>query len=141
MLTITPNSAGYFVAPVTNAWTITDNYWDQQTSLNSVQAKPNPDGSYTLVVSPTEPRLADGTSPWNWVSTGGLHQGTMALRFQRIDLTAVVKPSVRSQVVLLSELASVLPAGTTVVTPAERAVQVAARGGGFNRRFAPYPQS
>jgi hypothetical protein len=141
VLTITPNSAGYFVAPVTNVWTITDNYWDVQSSLNSSQARANPDGSYTLVVSPTQPVLADGPSPWNWVSTGGLHQGTMAIRFQRIDLTATAKPTVRSQVVSLADLASVLPPGTTVVTPAERAAQLAARGAGFNRRFAPYPQA
>jgi hypothetical protein len=141
VLTITPNNAGYFVVPVTNDWTITGNYWDEQTSLNSSQARANPDGSYTLVVSPTQPVLADGTSPWNWVSTGGLNQGTIAIRFQEIDLTAAANPTVRSQVVSLSELGSVLPAGTVVVTPAERAAQIAARGAGFNRRFAPYPQT
>jgi hypothetical protein len=65
----------------------------------------------------------------------------MAIRFQRIDLTAVAKPTVRSQVVSLADLASVLPPGTTVVTPAERAAQIAARAAGFNRRFAPYPQA
>ena len=141
VLTITPNKAGYFVAPVTNDWTITDNYWDQQTSLNSTQARPNPDGSYTLVVSPTEPTLAGDTSVWNWVSTGGLNQGTMAIRFQSLDPNDPATPTVRSQVVALGDLASVLPPGTVVVTPAERAAQLAARGQGFNRRFAPYPQT
>ena len=34
---------------MTNDWTITDNYWDQQTSLNISQAKKNPDGTYTIV--------------------------------------------------------------------------------------------
>ncbi len=141
VLTITPNNAGYFVVPVTNDWTITGNYWDEQSSLNNSQARPNADESYTLVVSPTQPVLADGTSPWNWVSTGGLNQGTIAIRFQDIDLTAPVNPTVRSQVVALSDLGSVLPAGTVVVTPAERAAQIAARKEGFNRRFAPYPQT
>ena len=41
VLTIDPNDAGYFVVPVTNDWTITENYWDQQTSLNNA-AKPCP---------------------------------------------------------------------------------------------------
>jgi hypothetical protein len=141
VLTITPNNAGYFVVPVTNDWTITDNYWDDQTSLNNTQAKANPDGSYTVVVSPTEPQLAGGTSVWNWVSTGGLNQGTLAIRFQSIDQSDPIKPTVSSRVVALSELASVLPAGTVVVTPAERAVQIASRGAGFNRRFAPYLQT
>lgn len=141
VLTIRPNNAGYFVAPVTNDWTITGNYWDEQTSLNNTQAKPNPDGSYTLVVSPTQPELAGDTSVWNWISTGGLNQGTMAIRFQSIDPDDPTKPTVSSQVVPLSELASVLPPGTVLVSPAERAVQIAARGQGFNRRFAPYPQA
>lgn len=141
VLTITPNNAGYFVAPVTDVWTITNNYWDQQTSLNNAQAKTNPDGSYTLVVSPTEPEFADGSSVWNWISTGGLNQGTMAIRFQSIDLGDPVKPTVTSQVVALSDLASVLPPGTTLVSPAERAAQIAARSEGFDRRFAPYPQA
>jgi hypothetical protein len=141
VLTITPNNAAYFVAPVTNDWTITENYWDAQTTLNNAQARPNPDGSYTLVVSPTEPVLSGDTSVWNWVSTGGLNQGTIAIRFQSIDRTNPVTPTVSSQVVPLSELAATLPAGTVLVTPVERAAQIAARAEGFNRRFDPYPQT
>ena len=141
VLTINPNNAAYFSVPVTNDWTITDNYWDQQTSLNNAQARSNPDGSYTLVVSPTEPALAGDASVWNWVSTGGLNQGTMAIRFQSIDPDNPVTPTVVSRVVALSDLASVLPPGTVLVTPAERALQIAARREGFNTRFAPYPQT
>ena len=141
VLTITPNNAGYFEVPVTNDWTITNNYWDEQTSLNNTQARANPDGSYTLVVSPTQPQLIGGTSVWNWVSTGGLNQGTMAIRFQEIDPTNATNPTVSSQVVPLSALSSALPAGTVLITPAERALQIAARREGFNRRFAPYPQT
>jgi hypothetical protein len=141
VLTINPNNAGYFVVPVTNDWTITENYWDEQTTLNNAQARPNPDGSYTLVVSPTEPTLPGGTSVWNWVSTGGLNQGTIAIRFQSIDGANPVTPTVSSQVVPLSELAATLPAGTVLVTPVEREAQIAARAEGFNRRFDPYPQT
>jgi hypothetical protein len=65
----------------------------------------------------------------------------MAIRFQSIDPTSQVNPAVNSQVVALSELASVLPDGTVIVTPEQRAVQIAARAEGFNRRFAPYPQA
>ncbi len=141
VLTVRPNNAGYFVVPVTNAWTITDNYWDDQTSLNNTQARPNPDGSYTFVVAPTEPIIGDDISVWNWVSTGGLNQGTMAIRFQSIDPDNPTKPTVSSQMVPLSQLGQVLPAGTVFVSRAERAAQVSARREGFNRRFAPYPQA
>jgi hypothetical protein len=40
----------------------------------------------------------------------------------------------------LGRLASVLPANTVYVTPAERAAQLAVRKAGFDNRFAPHPQ-
>jgi hypothetical protein len=135
VLTINPGNAGYFVVPVTNDWTITDNYWDQQTSLNIAQAEKNPDGTYTIVISPTDPRV------WNWVSTGGLNQGTISIRFQDLDQSSSSVPTVSSQVVPLDELAGVLPAGTVYATPQDRLDQIALRKSGFNNRFAPYPQS
>jgi hypothetical protein len=129
VLTIDPGDATYFVVPVTNDWTITDDYRDQQTSLNNVQAKAI-DGVYTIVISPTDPGVG------NWVSTAGLNQGTISIRFQDLPLDPAHLPTVQSQVVPLSQLASVLPAGTIYVTPAERAAQLAARKAGFDNRFA-----
>src|SRR6478672_4178959 len=69
VVTIKPNNARYFTVPVTNLWTVTGDYWDEQTSLNNAQAVANPDGTYTFVISPTDPGVR------NWVSTGGLNQG------------------------------------------------------------------
>jgi hypothetical protein len=134
VVTIDPGNAGYFVVPVTNDWTITDNYWDQQTSLNIAQSKKNADGTYTIVISPTDPGV------WNWVSTGGLNQGTISIRFQNLDSNSSTSPTVSSQVVSLDQLAGVLPAGTVYATPGDRLDQVALRKSGFNNRFAPYPQ-
>jgi hypothetical protein len=136
VLTIDPGDAGYFVVPVTNDWTITDNYWDQQTSLNNsvTQTVKNDDGTYTIVVSPTDPGV------WNWVSTGGLNQGTISIRFQDLPAEPSVLPTVSSQVVSLDKLADVLPIGTEYATPQDREGQIALRKSGFNNRFAPYPQ-
>jgi len=134
VVTVDPGNAGYFTVPVYNDWTITDDYWNQQTSLNNAQAIANPDGTYTLVISPTDPGVA------NWVSTGGLNQGTISIRFQDLDTTSTTLPTVSSQVVSLDELAAVLPATTVYVTPVERAEQLALRKAGFDKRFAPYPQ-
>jgi hypothetical protein len=134
VVTINPGNAGYFVVPVTNDWTITDNYWDQQTSLNISQAKENADGTYTLVISKDDPQV------WNWVSTGGLSQGTISIRFQDLDPNSAAVPTVSSEVVPLDELAGVLPAGTVYATPAQRQEQIALRQSGFDNRFAPYPQ-
>jgi hypothetical protein len=131
---INPGNAGYFVVPVTNDWTITDNYWDQQTSLNISQAKKNDDGTYTIVISLSDPDV------WNWVSTGGLNQGTISIRFQDLDMKSTTLPTVSSQVVSLDELADVLPPDTVYATPQDRLDQITARKSGFNNRFAPYPQ-
>ena len=140
VVTIKPGDAGYFVVPVTNDWTITDNYWDQQTSLNSAQAKPNtvggnPDGTYTVVISKSDPQV------YNWVSTGGLNQGTFSMRFQ--DLGNTAPTIVSSKVVKISELddPGVLPPETVYVTPAQRQEQIESRQSGFNNRFAPFLQT
>ncbi len=136
VVTIDKGNAGYFVLPITDDWTITDDYWNEQTSLNSAQAIID-DGAttYTLVISKSDPGVA------NWVSTGGLNQGTISMRFQDLDPDAPDDlPTVSSQVVKLDDLASVLPAGTVYYDQAQRAEQLAIRKAGFDNRFAPYPQ-
>jgi hypothetical protein len=131
VLTIDPGDAGYFVVPVTNDWTITDNYWDQQTSLNDAQAVKNSDNkTYTIVISPTDPGVT------NWVSTGGLNQGTISIRFQDLPANPTNLPTVTSEVVNIDQL----PADIPRITPADRALQLAERKAGYNNRFAPFPQ-
>jgi hypothetical protein len=121
---------------VTNDWTISDDYWNQQTSLNRAQTLVNDDmTTYTVVISKSDPGVA------NWVSTGGLNQGTISMRFQDLDPGAPDDlPTVTSRVVKLNELDEALPVGTVHYTAAQRAAQLAARKAGFDNRFAPYPQ-
>ena len=134
ILTIDPASAGFFNVPVYNDWTITDDYWNEQTSLNDDQAVANPDGTYTIVVSPTDPLVA------NWLSTGGLNQGIISMRFQNLDPDSPDTPSVDYEVVKIADLDDYLPADTVFVTPEGRATQLAVRKAGFDKRWAPYPQ-
>lgn len=134
VVTVDPGKARYFNLPVTDLWTITGNYWDTPSSLNTDQAIANPDGTYTFVVSPTDPGVA------NWVSTDGLNQGTISMRFQDFDPTSDKAPTVETAVVSLTQLGSVLPPTTVYVTEEERAAQIAERQLGYNRRWAPYPQ-
>lgn len=135
VLTIDPGNSGFFTVPVYNDWTITDDYWNQQTSLNNDQAVANPDGTYTMVVSVADPSVA------NWVSTGGLNQGIISMRFQNLDPESVDLPTVQSVVVKLEDLEEQLPAGTVFLTPEQRAAQLAARKAGYDKRWAPYPQA
>lgn len=110
---------------MTNDWTITDNYWDQQTSLNIAQSVKNSDGTYTIVVSPTDPGVA------NWVSTGGLNQGTISIRFQDFDPNSDVDPTVSSTVVKLDALS-----GLPTVTAQERQDAIDARKLAFDKRYS-----
>ena len=135
VVTIDPGNARYFNVPITDLWTITGNYWDEPTSLNISQSIANPDGTYTYVISPADPAVA------NWVSTGGLNQGTISIRFQDLDRTSQDTPKVSSQVVPLDGLGAVLPPTTVYVTDAQRAEQIALRQLGYARRWAPYPQA
>ncbi len=135
VVTIEPGNARYFSVPVTDVWTITGNYWDEQTSLNVGQAVANPDGTYTFVVAKSDPAVA------NWVSTGGLNLGTISIRFQDLDRTSESFPTVGTQVVPLAQLGTVLPEGTVYVTEQQRAEQIAQRQLGYARRWAPYPQA
>ena len=135
ILTIDPASAGFFTVPVYDDWTITGDYWNEQTSLNNYQSVRNLDGTtYTMVVSPTDPLVR------NWVSTGGLNQGIISMRFQNLDPDLPGTPTVESRVVKIADLADYLPAGTVLVTPEQRAAQLAVRKAGFNKRWAPYLQ-
>ena len=134
VLTIDPGAAKYFVVPTYNDWTITDNYWDQPTSLNNEQAKRNDDGTYTLVISPTDPLVG------NWVSTGGLNEGTISIRFQDLGRDPKNPPRIIDQRVMShEELHSYLPADD-FVTEQHRKDQIALRRAGFNKRWAPFPQ-
>lgn len=128
VIRIDPGNAGYFSVPVTNDWTVTNNYWDQQTSLNDSQAVRNDDGTYTIVVSPTDPGVA------NWVSTGGLHQGTLSIRFQDLDPASPAAPAVDARVVKVSALTDEYPELASQ-QDYDRAAQIAARQTGYARRY------
>jgi hypothetical protein len=136
VLTIDPGDAKYFIVPTYDIWTITDNYWDEPTSLNNEQMKgfQNADGTYTVVISPTDPLAA------NWVSTGGLNQGTIAIRFQDLDPKAPNQPQIVDQRVLThEELSAFLPADA-FITKQVRDEQLELRKAGFDKRWAPFAQ-
>ncbi|MHC9290889.1 DUF1214 domain-containing protein [Mycobacterium sp. LTG2003] len=128
VLTIDPGDAGYFVVPTYNDWTITGNYWDQPASLNNEQMTANPDGTYTVVISPTDPGAA------NWVSTGGLNQGLISIRFQNLGGDPDNAPRIVSQQVVSHDELDDLP-NVEFVTPEEREQQLAERRAGFDTRW------
>lgn len=137
VLTIDPGRAGYFIVPTYNDWTITDDYWNLPTSLNNEQAVRNPDGrTYTVVISKNDPLAR------NWISTGGLNQGTISIRFQNLqtDPTNENAPRIVDQFVVRTEDLNRYLAPDYFVSADERKEQLALRKAGFDKRWAPYPQ-
>jgi hypothetical protein len=74
----TDGGAAYTGFQVTDPWTLRPETVLRTSSLNKSQARANPDGSYTYVVSLQDPGVA------NWIDTAGLHEGWMQLRWQNV---------------------------------------------------------
>lgn len=124
--------AKYFISPVYNIWQITMDYVNHTSSLNNAQAKPNPNGTYTFVISVKDPGV------YNWVDTCGLHEGLLNLRWQGLPNKVPASGDVAAtmKLVKLADLKSVLPATTKYVTAKERKAQLKKRAAAFARRFA-----
>ena len=130
VVTVSDGGAEYFTVPLSNIWGTTMDIVDRTASLNKAQSVPNPDGTYTYVLSETDPGVH------NWVNTCGLDEGILTLRMAefpeggpREDLAA------SGEVAKLDELDSVLPEGTVFVDTDARAAQLSTRRAGYLRRL------
>lgn len=126
---VSDGGAEYFTVPLSNIWGTTLDIVDRTGSLNKAQSAPNEDGTYTYVISPTDPGVA------NWIDSDGLHEGILTLRMAefgeqgpREDLGA------RGRVVLLDDLENEVP-GLRRVSERERAAQLADRRAAYLRRL------
>lgn len=117
--------AKYWSIDLCNFWLESLDFAHHQSSLNGHQAVVDADGVFRAVVAHEDPGIA------NWLDPVGHAEGSMIYRWNLADDTPI--PTIRS--VKLAELASQLPAGTTRVTPAERARVIAGRREGVRRRF------
>ena len=130
VLTVNLGGAKYFIAPVYARWLITTDYVNHTQTLNNQQAVPNPDGTYTFVISPTDPHV------YNWIDTVGIHEGLLNLRWQGLPSTASASaPSATLKLVKLADLKGQLPATTRFVTSDERTAQIAARVNSYASRY------
>jgi len=128
VMTLDPIGAKYLAVQLASGWLGSLDYLHHTASLNLSQAKPNPDGTLTLVVAPSDPGVA------NWLDTTGLHEGTLFVRWQKLpeplDAHAQGVRSVR--LVKVAELDPALPR----LTPAERKARLAERAAAYARRYA-----
>lgn len=121
--------AEYFTVPLSNVWGTTLELVDRTGSLNKAQSVPNQDGTYTYVISPVDPGVA------NWIDSDGLREAILTLRMAefgeagpREDLGA------RGRVVKLDRLDAEVPYRERV-SPQQRAAQLAERRKGYLRRL------
>jgi hypothetical protein len=127
---VSDGGAAYFVVPLANVWGTTMEVVDRTSSINKAQSRPNADGTYSYVLCPQDPGV------YNWIDTCGLREGMLTLRMAefpggrpRDDLSA------RGEVMKIEDLRSALPEGTTWVSEAERAEQLAERAAAYKRRL------
>jgi len=130
IVTINPGGANYFVVPATNPWTITIDPDKNLCSLNNTQAVADADGNFRFVISVNDPGVH------NWISSGGLNEGTMMLRWQNLPSTPPSggAASVSTKLIKLDDLAAHLPIGTQWISKAERQAQLSDRYEGYLQR-------
>lgn len=132
VVTLDPLGARSLGFQLTDPFGVAYEYVDRTSSLNHAQSVPNPDGSFTFVVSASDPGVH------NWLDPDGQSSGIVALRWQVLPDGARPENGIRSvRVVERKALREALPAQTRFVTPEERASQRAERARQFARRLEP----
>jgi hypothetical protein len=127
ILEVEPPMGLYWSYSLGNPWWETIHYGRHQSSLNGHQAIVDPDGVLRVVISSSDPGVA------NWLDSAGHSNGAMILRCVRTDTA----PTPATRVVKVAELASALPSGTTSINSAERATVIAGRRRAVHERFTP----
>ncbi|BBY11316.1 hypothetical protein [Mycobacterium marseillense] len=126
---VNDGGAEYFTVPLSNIWGTTLELVDRTGSLNKAQSVAGEDGTYTYVISPVDPGVA------NWIDSDGLREAILTLRMAefgengpREDLGA------RGRVVKLDQLDAEVP-HLARVSPQQRAAHLAERRKAYLRRL------
>jgi hypothetical protein len=109
---------------LTNEIYETTDWYNNLSSLNDAQAKPDRDGVLRIVVSAKDPGVP------NWLDTAGYPQGAIQGRWTGCDSQPI--PSV--QKVMLADVRKALPPETPSVTPAERQAEIRDRRAAYQQR-------
>jgi hypothetical protein len=130
VIDVNDGGARYFTVPISNVWGTTMGIMDRTGSLNKAQSEPNADGTWTYVLSNSDPGVH------NWVDPCGLAEGILTLRMAEFpDQRPLDGLAAAGRVVKVADLESVLPAGTREVTAEERSTQIADRAVAYARRL------
>jgi len=131
VLTIDDLGAEYAAIQLCDVWMLAADPQKHLSSYTSAQAQPNQDGTYTYVISKSDPGAR------NWVDAAGWNRGWLQFRWQGTPLTRRdASGLVRSmRVVKLSALKDAVSEPLDV-TPAQRAAMLRARADEWRLRVA-----
>ena len=119
--------AAFWTVQLGNTWFQSLDYQYRQGSLNSLQATPDPDGRFRIVVSHADPAYA------NWLDTGGRREGVVYYRWNQ----AAAQPAApKARVLKLAELPAAMPLDSARIDTAERERRLRERYAEVARRFA-----
>lgn len=128
LVTTMRGEARYTGFQVIDPWMIAPDARKYHASINLSQAVANEDGSFTYVIAPSDPGVA------NWLDTTGLHEGFGIIRWQNVPPDATGDGLLRDfRVVALTDIAN-MP-GLARVTPKERKARLAARAESYTSRL------
>jgi hypothetical protein len=131
IMTLNMMGAKYLSVNTYRPFVITPEHVYRTSSLNNYQAKANPDGSFTFVLSMKDPGV------YNWLDSSGTPYGAGAIRWQTLTYPVSGTRKNGVQVVKLVKLADLrkeLTATTKWATAEERAEQRAERARQFKIR-------
>ncbi len=126
---VSDGGAEYFTVPLSNIWGTTLDIVDRTGSLNKAQSAVNQDGSYTYVISPVDPGVA------NWIDSDGLREGILTLRMAEFGAAGPREDlGARGRVVKLDRLDAEVP-HLPRVSPQDRKTELAERRTAYLRRL------
>ena len=126
LIEVKPPEALYWNFELGDFWARSMDYVNRIISINDHQAVLDPDGILRIIVSASDPGLA------NWLDTGGIPEGTITYRYNGAKSHA--NPSTR--LIRLDELDQYVPANSERSTPAQRSAEIERRRRALSRRFS-----
>lgn len=126
---VSDGGAEYFTVPLSNIWGTTLNIVDRTGSLNKAQSVANSDGTYTYVISATDPGVV------NWIDSDGLGEGILTLRMAEFGADGPAQDlGARGRVVKLNDLDTEVPT-LPRRSPEQRAAELSSRRAAYLRRL------
>ena len=120
-----PEKCLYSSMMLTNEIEQAIDWYNNQSSLNDAQMKPDPDGVLRVVVAPKDPGVP------NWLDTAGHARGMIQGRWT--ECSSQPLPTIRK--LALRQVRKALPAGTPAVTAQQRDETVRDRRAAFQQRI------